>query len=151
MWFAYAENHKGIVLRIEPNIAKDSKFQRFLPVIYREKRPPLYDDTLDFIAESLFGDQEARAKALVEKIVFSKTLKWEHEGEYRLAIPLGKDEVPYDTLKYYPEEITELYLGIAIDEKDKDDIVAKAKALNPTITIFQAKRDAKGGIAFDRV
>jgi hypothetical protein len=35
MWFAYAENHKGIVLRIEPNIAKDSKFQRFLPVIYR--------------------------------------------------------------------------------------------------------------------
>jgi hypothetical protein len=29
MWSGYAENHKGIALRIEPNVAKDSKFQRF--------------------------------------------------------------------------------------------------------------------------
>jgi hypothetical protein len=27
---------------IEPNLAKDSKFQRVFPVIYREKRPPLW-------------------------------------------------------------------------------------------------------------
>src|SRR5579883_3165476 len=27
MWFGYAEKHKGIALRIEPNLAKDSKFQ----------------------------------------------------------------------------------------------------------------------------
>jgi len=46
MWSGYAENHRGIALRIEPNVAKDSKFQLFRPVIYREKRPPLYEDTL---------------------------------------------------------------------------------------------------------
>jgi hypothetical protein len=91
-WCAYAENHKGIALRIEPNFAKDSKFQLFRPIEYREKRPPLYDDTMDFIAGGLFGDQEARRKAMLEKIVYSKTLPWQHEGEYRLAIPLGKGE-----------------------------------------------------------
>jgi hypothetical protein len=42
MWSGYAENHKGIVLRIEPNVAKDSKFQLFRPVKYGEKRPPLW-------------------------------------------------------------------------------------------------------------
>src|SRR5258708_37678128 len=29
MWSEYAENHEGIVLRIEPSIAKDSTFQCF--------------------------------------------------------------------------------------------------------------------------
>ena len=57
----------------------------------------------------------------------------------------------YDTLPYYPEEITEMYLGVAMDNKDKDEIVARAKAVNPNIAIFQAKRDAKGAIAFDRI
>jgi hypothetical protein len=151
MWSEYAENHKGIALRIKPNIAKDSKFQRFQPVIYRETRPALYDDTIEFIAGGLFGDREARVRALMEKIVYAKTLKWEHECEYRLAIPLGKDEEPYDTMSYHPEEITEIYLGHAMDKVDKDDIVAKAKAVNSEIAIFQTKRDAKGAIMFDKV
>ena len=56
MWVEYAENHKGIVLRIEPNVAKDSKFQRFRPVVYKETRPPLYETTHEYIAGGLFGD-----------------------------------------------------------------------------------------------
>jgi hypothetical protein len=54
-------------------------------------------------------------------------------------------------LAYHPEEITGLYLGGAITDADKQDIVAKAKALNPQIAIFQAKRDNKGRISFDGV
>lgn len=143
MWSGYAENHKGIALRIEPNVAKDSKFQLFRPVVYREKRPPLYDDALDFIAGSLFGDLEARCKATLEKIVYAKTLGWEHEGEYRLAIPVRQSDKPWDTLPYHPEEITELYLGFAMTKEDKDDIIAKAKSLNPNIAIFQMGRDGR--------
>src|SRR5258707_1322369 len=141
MWSEYAENHKGIVLRIEPNVAKDSHFQCFQPVIYRDKRPPFYDDTMEFIVDGLFGDQEARIRAIMEKIIYAKTLKWQHECEYRLAIPLGQDEEPFDTLPYHPEEITEMYLGLAMDPMDRDEIVAKARALNQDIAIFQEKRD----------
>jgi len=149
MWDEYAQHHKGIALRIEANVTKDSKFQRFQPVVYREKRPPLHDDTLEFIAGGLFGDHEARIRAIMEKIIYSKTLKWQHECEYRLAIPLAQGEKPYDTLKYHPEEITELYLGADMDKADKEDIVAKAKALNPAIKIFQAKRGANAAISFE--
>jgi Protein of unknown function (DUF2971) len=151
MWSEYAENHKGVVVRIEPNAAKDSKFQCFRPVIYRNKRPPLYDDTTEFIVSGLFGDQEARIRAIMEKIIYSKALKWQHECEYRLAIPLGQDEKPYDTLTYHPEEITEMYLGLAMDPKNRDEILAKARAVNQEIAIFQAERDARGAIAFDRI
>jgi len=151
MWADYAENHKGITLRIEPNLAKDSKFQRFRPVIYREKRPSLYENTDEFIASSLFGHSETRKRAIVEKIVYTKTLKWAHEGEYRLEIPLRKNERPWNTDPYHPEEITELYIGLAMEQADADRIVGMALAVNPNIAIFRVKRESDGSLGFDRV
>jgi Protein of unknown function (DUF2971) len=149
MWSGYAGDHKGIVLRIEANADKDSKFQLFHPVTYREKRPSLYEDAVGFMKSSVFADQEALKRDMIDKIVYAKTLKWEYEGEYRLAIPLGADEEPWETLKFHPEEITELYLGLAMDEADRADILAKAKALNPGIAVFQMKRSADGELAAD--
>jgi len=151
MWTEYAEKHKGVSLRIQPNLAKDSKFQLFRPVVYREKRPPLYEDTLDFIAGALFGDYEAQIKEIVERIIYTKTLDWQHEGEYRLAIPIRKDEGPWTTLPYHPEEITELYLGIEMEKSDIEDIVGKARIVNRDIAIFRAKRDGGGTLVFDQL
>lgn len=151
MWSCYAENHKGIVLRVQPNVAKDSKFKLFRPVQYREKRPSFYDDTLGFIEDSLFGDQEAHIRVNIEKILYAKTLNWQHEAEYRLAIPLGEGEPPWNVLKYHPEEITELYLGLAMTMANKKDIVLKAKTLNPEISIFQVGRGADTKLTFNRI
>ncbi len=151
MWEGYAEKQKGIVLRIVPNLEKDSKFQKFAPVQYYEERPSLYDNTIDFATESLFGDQEAAKQAKLDKIIYSKTLKWEHESEYRLAIPLAKGEDDWTTLPYHPEEITELYLGMAMTPEDKAEIVDKAKALNPSMAVYQTRRVGKDGFAFDVV
>ena len=151
MWVDYADNHKGIALRIEPNVAKQSKFKLFRPVIYREKRPALYDDPLEFIAGGLFGDLEARTRAMLDKIVYTKTLKWEHEGEYRLAIHLRQNEEPWNTDPYHPEEIIELYLGLAMEKADADYIVSMALAVNPNIAIFRVKRVPDGSLGFDRV
>jgi len=151
MWEGYAEKHKGIVLRIVPNIKKDSKFQKFAPVHYHQERPSLYDNTMDFAKGSLFGDQETAKRAMLDKIIYSKTLQWKHESEYRLAIPLAEGEEDWTTLPYHPEEITELYLGIAMTPEDKTEIVGKAKALNPSIAVFQARRLGKDAFAFDAV
>jgi Protein of unknown function (DUF2971) len=151
MWEGYAEKHKGTVLRIVPNIEKDSKFQKFAPVHYHKERPSLYDNTMDFAKGSLFGDQEATKRAMLDKTIYSKTLKWKHENEYRLAIPLAEGEEDWTTLPYHPEEITELYLGMATTPENKAEIVGKAKALNPRIAVFQARRVGKDGFAFDAV
>jgi len=150
MWTVYAEKHKGVSLRIQPSLAKDSKFQLFRPVIYREKRPPLYEDTLEFSSGSLFGDHEARILEILERIIYTKTLDWQHEGEYRLAIPIRKDEEPWITLPYRPEEITELYLGLEMEKSDIEDIVGKARLISRDIAIFRAKRDGGGKLVFDK-
>lgn len=150
MWTEYAQKHEGIVLRIEPCIEKDSKFQLFRRVEYRASRPPLYHDTLDFLTGSLFGNQENRKRAMVEKIIYAKTLEWEHESEYRLVIPLRQGE-DWNTLRYHPEEITELYLGLAMTKEDKEEIIGKAKTVSPNIAIFQAVRGANQTLTFPAV
>ena len=148
MWLGYAENHKGIALRIEPNVGKDSKFQKFVPVLYQERRPPLHDDTLAFVAAGLFGDKDALYMAIMERIIYAKTLDWRHEGEYRLTIPIAPGEEQWNTLPYHPEEITELYLGADITEIDKQQIVALAKGVNASIKVFQASLSVDGKITF---
>jgi hypothetical protein len=65
MWKEYAQEHQGIVLRITPSVEKDSKFLKFAPVTYQEKRPPIFAKTMDFAAESLFGDQTERARSVL--------------------------------------------------------------------------------------
>ena len=151
MWKEYAADHRGVVLRIEPNVKKDSKFQKFAPVIYQEKRPAIYAKTLDFATESLFGDRVARARSIMDRIIYTKTNEYAFEKEYRLAIPLGEGEKDYRTLPYHPEEVTELYLGASMMAQDKVDIVAMAKMVNPKITVFQTKRDDQGQIGFRAV
>jgi hypothetical protein len=135
MWVRYAQCHEGIVVRIVPNAQKDSKFQKFRKVEYREARPPLYESALSFYEDSQFGDQEKIKKALLDKIIYTKTREWEEEKEYRLAIWLGEGE-EWSTLSYHSEEISELYLGQKMADEVKREIVGLARAVNPEMHIF---------------
>ena len=150
MWEDYAQDHEGIALRITPNVEKASKFELFRSVTYAALRPALYDETFDFLKGCWFGDHEARSRAMLDKIIYAKTLRYKFEREYRLAIPSGEDG-DWNTLPYHPEEITELYLGLAMKKLDKDDIVTKAKAVNPKIAVFQGSRDANKKLTFNQM
>jgi hypothetical protein len=145
MWKEYAKDHQGVTLRITPSEQKASKFLKFVPVTYQEKRPAIFAKTLDFAEETLFADQAARVRSIMNGIIYAKTNAYKFESEYRLAIPLGEGEEDYRTLPYHPEEIAELYLGAAMTDADKQDIVATAKTLNPGMAIFQVKQADKLG------
>jgi hypothetical protein len=147
MWTRYAENHQGIILKIAPNLTKDSKYQLFRRIDYCAERPPLYESALSFLEGSLFGDQEQRIRSALERIVYTKTLDWEYEREYRLAIPLRPGEA-WDTLPYHPDEISELYLGANMADEPKQEIVDLAQSINPPIGIFQMFHDANGKLSF---
>ncbi|WP_316235319.1 MULTISPECIES: DUF2971 domain-containing protein [unclassified Bradyrhizobium] len=151
MWKEYAQADQGIALRVTPSIEKDSKYLMLRPVTYQATRPPIFANSTDYAAEILFGNQAERARAALLGIIYAKTNDYKFESEYRLAIPLGEGEEDYRTQPYHPEEITELYLGAAIADADKEEIVATARALNPQIAVFQTKKEAEGKISFDGV
>jgi hypothetical protein len=148
MWERYAQKHEGIVLRIVPNLKKDSKYQLFRKVEYQDARPPLYESTFSFLESCIFGDQEARRRTILEKIVYAKTREWEYEHEYRLAIPIHADGQDWNTMPYHAEEITELILGHKMPEDTKSEIIGLAKSVNPTIDIFNVLCDDDGKLSF---
>jgi hypothetical protein len=86
----------------------------------------------------------------MDKVIYCKTLPYKFEKEYRLAIP-SDDEGDWTALPYDPQEITELYLGLAMSDADKRDIVALARAVNRNIKIFQASRNAEKKLTFKQL
>jgi Protein of unknown function (DUF2971) len=147
MWERYAEDHQGIVLRIVPNLEKDSKYQKFGLVIYRETRPSLFESAERFQEDGLFGDQPAIIEKSLDTIIYSKTLDWQYESEYRLAIPLGHGEKDWNTLAYHPDEITEIYLGAKMTAESKTEMIGLAQAVNSHIKIFDMFYDANGNLS----
>ncbi len=145
MWRRYAEGHTGVVLRISPNVDKDSKYQLFRAVTYQATRPTLYESAERFLEESLFGDQQARIKNALEKIVYAKTLEWEYENEYRLAIPAHADG-DWNTLSYHPEEISEIYLGANATDPWKAEVSVLAETVNPHIVIYEMFYSVHGNL-----
>lgn len=146
MWERYAQGSQGIVLRILPSTEKDSKFLQFRQVKYRSTRPPLYPNVLEYLESSLFDNQEERVLKIMNEIIYSKTLAWEYEDEYRLVIPIldGQD---WRLMPYYPEEI-ELYLGRNASDETKAEIIELAKMRNPKIKIFHTCVGPSGRLLF---
>lgn len=140
----YADGHKGIVLRIVPNVAKDSKFQKFVPVVYRGSCPPLFKGAVGFLEDVMFGDRDARCKASMDQIAYSKTREWALEDEFRLVIWLGHGEKDWNELAYHSDEIAEIYLGAEMDDDTREDLLKLACGVNPAIAVFQMLRDGSG-------
>lgn len=148
MWERYTANHCGVVLRITPNEEKDSIFKLFRKVTYERVRPTLYENATAFLEGSLFGDQQRTKREMLDKIIYTKTLEWEFEQEYRLSAPLAPGE-NYDTLRYHPEEVSELYLGANMKLIEKEEVVELARSRNAGVEIFQASFNDHGKIVFD--
>lgn len=100
-----------------------------------------------FVEDLLFGDQDNVRRLGSERIIYSKTLKWQDEAEYRVAAPVGEGDVPWDA-GFYADEIPELYLGSSMLLADMAQIVRLARRANPAIRIFQARRAEDNTIAF---
>lgn len=148
MWEEYAENHQGIALRVHPNIENDSKFTQLRKVEYRQKRPALFDDIPSFLENALFGNEVETTKIIMDKIIYTKTLKYEHEKEYRLAIPILDGEPVWNIQKYHSNEISELYLGAKMTQEFKKEITRLAQTVNPNIKILHGHLDENGKVVF---
>jgi len=150
VWQDYTVDHSGVAFRVlpSPDLQKDSHLTLFKAVSYKDRRPPLYANTLDFIPDSLFGDLDTRVKTMIDTIIYTKTLQWQDEKEYRVAVPLREDEEPWETLSFHPEEIAELYLGAKMRLADMALIIRQARRINPAIAIFQTELGEKDDVAF---
>lgn len=154
MW-SYYGNHKGVCIGIDMEKA-DQYLSRIhcnvfigafdMEVQYKDiiEKPDYFHDAEDFYRYQL----STKAKA------------WEHEQEVRLilidpSLAFTQMALPYEPkegeitdwkeVRAYPkiggECFESLYLGIKIDEADKEKIITIARKCNPNIKIYQMTID----------
>lgn len=140
MW-SYYGNHKGICIGLDMDKTKAhlSKLRGMpagcpeIEVQYKDiiKKPDIYRSNED-LARYQIG---TKAKA------------WKHEQEVRLYMYGNCDMILGDLTKSpsFPhiggECFYSLYLGVKIEDKDKNEIVNAARKLNPNILIYQMATD----------
>ena len=161
MW-AYYGNHKGVCIGLDIEAAKKylsgirCSIYGFMEmeVQYREviEKPDYFHDRKDYLSYLL----STKAKA------------WEHEQEVRLLLldpipswdpnlrhyaPMGlpckpknrKEVIDWKEVRAYPhlggECFESLYLGIKIDDEDREKIIKAARKCNPDIKIYQMTVD----------
>ena len=154
MW-SYYGNHKGVCIGIDMEKA-DQYLSRIhcnlfigafdMEVQYKDiiEKPDYFHDAEDFYRYQL----STKAKA------------WEHEQEVRLilidpSLAFTQMALPYEPkedeitdwkeVRAYPkiggECFESLYLGIKIDEEEKENIIKIARKCNPNIKIYQMTID----------
>lgn len=153
MW-SYYTSHTGICIGL--NMEKVSKYlftglgfmviSEGMEVEYRDiiQKPDYFKDRKDYYHYQLCTKGKA----------------WEHEQEVRLIIidPMPalpayttykpknkKDLIPWNEVRFCPhiggDCFESLYLGININEDDKNTIIELARKLNPNVKVYQMQSD----------
>jgi hypothetical protein len=109
------------------------------PVNYEKERPYVVKTTEEWIRDLAEESNLGLAEKATQRLLHTKSSEWSYEEELRLAIP---DEVKEGQtasfLRFYPNELVELYLGYRMDNDHKNKFISLAKNLNPNVQIYFA-------------
>ena len=135
MWGVYGDNQKGICM--EYDFHKDPVFEFFcMPVNYVEQ--PNHDRIINKTI-----DKEHYSNRSADEVFLKKTDNWSHEKEWRIVVNTitpykhYEFEGDYKYLKFMKPE--SVYLGIKMEDKEKDRIIEMCKTRN--IKVYEMKQD----------
>lgn len=110
MWSHYAEQHQGVCLefeRSEDNVLSNNNST--LPIRYSIKKP------LITLSEEVLGDEKLK-KEIKRSLVFTKSVDWSYEREWRVIQPQG------NTLQNINSPLKRIYFGVKTNEAHKKTI-----------------------------
>ncbi|WP_375460013.1 DUF2971 domain-containing protein [uncultured Enterovirga sp.] len=136
MWAHYAEQHRGVVLGLRPNIERDSFLRLLRPVEYTDARPKFYPPMNG--QSPLDTTSRTQLDAFFRRMIYSKSTHWSYEREERIhvpwAVPEGRDAVYYS---YHPDELAEVCLGCRATDDFKVEICKEARRVNAHVSLFE--------------
>ena len=139
MWSHYADHHRGVVFEFIPDELRASALLISRPVKYMRERPLIYRTPEDLIRNAIMTPLLDSVKHMTESPIYTKSVEWEYEEEYRLIIPrfipAGKTN---EMMCFYPEELIAVYFGCRIDEEQKKQLATLAKSINPKTQFYRA-------------
>jgi len=141
MWSHYADQHKGVVLKLRCIPEIDNSLLLAQKVEYSRKFvefPPLQEFLLH-----LTGEREIDMAKLAYQIAFRKHENWSYENEWRVCIPLQEGEPDGDGFSIYverPEVFDAAYLGCRMEKSEIEIFVEEIKKYLPHIKIYRTQK-----------
>jgi Protein of unknown function (DUF2971) len=140
MWAHYAKDHAGAVMEVSVIEKYDSAWGAAKPVRYEKEMPFLVDE--ERLVRVLSGEGTIATPELFEEAVFVKAIDWEYEKEWRLVGGWEKEKTE-EFIPFYPEELTAVYLGCRMSEKDKKEIKELAIKKYGHATIYEGTKSTQ--------
>lgn len=140
MWSHYADSHKGAVIRLKVFPEGQSALCAAAPIIYSSFPPNL--GTFDEMFYSSIGAVKRDTMRIQEKQLFTKSIIWNYEKEWRYTVKQRDASKAYDINRIDPREIDGIYLGCKIEEDDKAKIIKHARKY-PKMEIYQGSKSNK--------
>jgi hypothetical protein len=142
MWAHYAEQHMGLVFRFRSIPELDSAWGLARPIQYLVHMPRLLDS--DFLADMLSGRVSMDAKAIIDRLVYTKSSEWAYEREWRVFSGAGRNPLAsYEDLHFSPLELDAVIVGNRMPEEDRTALSSIARHLYPHAQILQTVKREK--------
>ena len=154
MWSHYADEHKGAVFKLRRLQHLDHRFLIAQRVTYSDE-PVTYLPLDEYVAHLIGAvEMEVDPSERILQIAYRKHSNWGYEREWRIHMPL-LNEPPGSgfTDMDEPKELFEaVYLGVAVDDQKRSQIVQLARQYLPLMEIYQAHKAAdRMRLEFDRI
>ena len=152
MWSHYADEHRGVCIRLQCIDELDNTLLLAKPIQYVDDFP-VFPETQEHV-KHLTGEEPLSISKLIYDIPYYKHKHWRYEDEWRVHIP---HEEPSNINGYndWSENIRifgALYLGCRIEPNDTTALLKVVESKYPHMQVFQAKPSTKGFILeFERV
>jgi hypothetical protein len=126
MWSHYSNSHKGFVVGFNTKKLVNQAFGKFKPVNYTNEIP--------FI--SVIDDKN---HSLMDKLIYTKSIAWQYEDEYRITKVLKPDTSSYFT----SETLETIYLGFNMPYEQKMEIIAIVQEKFSHCHVFEMKLNSE--------
>lgn len=142
MWSHYAEQHQGVVLRFRSISEKDSVFGIARPVNYQREMPKLVDNQQ--LANIMSGCGQLSPADSIQKLVFTKSIDWSYENEWRIFSGFGRDaNAPFEDIKFLHDELDGIVFGCRTPDTEKGELSHLVRKINSKAQILNARRAAR--------
>ncbi|MCS4242525.1 hypothetical protein M2418_002051 [Rhizobium sp. BIGb0125] len=137
MWSHYADSYRGVVLRFR-NGDEKSPFFMAKPIDYLDELPNLYSD--QELIDHLTAKRPLSARMAVDKIIYTKSVHWSYEQEWRISLGSGREKATeFEDQFFALQELDGVIFGLGTSKQDKELITLLASKHKP-IKMMQLKR-----------
>jgi hypothetical protein len=136
MWAYYAKNHTGVVLRFTDE-TPDNPLTQARRVRYVEQMPSLFND--ETLSDDLAGYNCMTPERIYDEIVWTKSIHWAHEREWRVSAGEGRSNASYEDMPFNSKELDGVIFGVRTSEAERWALTKLVRARYQHVELMQAK------------